>query len=70
MERDRRNIQLAMALADLFGGQIDFNSDLQPGDRFELLFEKSTRDGQFAGYGNILGATFVAEGENTRRSAG
>jgi murein DD-endopeptidase MepM/ murein hydrolase activator NlpD len=57
------NIQLAMALADVFGGQIDFNSDLQPGDRFELLFEKSTREGQFAGYGNILAATFVADGK-------
>ena len=57
------NIQLAMALADIFGGQIDFNSDLKQGDRFELLFEKSTRDGQFAGYGNILAATFVADGK-------
>ena len=57
------NIQLAMALADIFGGQIDFNSDLQQGDRFELLFEKSTREGQFAGYGNILAATFVADGK-------
>src|SRR5687768_9424814 len=57
------NIQLAMALADVFGGQIDFNSDLKQGDRFELLFEKSTRDGQFAGYGNILAATFVADGK-------
>jgi murein DD-endopeptidase MepM/ murein hydrolase activator NlpD len=56
------NIQLAMALADVFGGQIDFNSDLQPGDSFEVLFEKSTREGQFAGYGAILGATFVADG--------
>lgn len=56
------NIQLAMALADVFAGQIDFNSDLQPGDSFEVLFEKSTREGQFAGYGNILGATFVADG--------
>jgi murein DD-endopeptidase MepM/ murein hydrolase activator NlpD len=56
------NIQLAMALADVFGGQIDFNSDLQPGDGFEVLFEKSTREGQFAGYGDILGATFVADG--------
>jgi murein DD-endopeptidase MepM/ murein hydrolase activator NlpD len=56
------NIQLAMALADVFGGQIDFNSDLKPGDRFEVLFEKSTREGQFAGYGNILAATFVADG--------
>jgi murein DD-endopeptidase MepM/ murein hydrolase activator NlpD len=56
------NIQLAMSLAEIFGGQIDFNSDLQPGDRFEVLFEKSTREGQFAGYGAILGATFVAGG--------
>jgi len=57
------NIQLAMALADVFGGQIDFNSDLQPADNFEVLFEKSTREGQFAGYGAILGATFVADGK-------
>ena len=56
------NIQLAMALADIFGGQIDFNSDLQPGDGFEVLFEKTSREGQFAGYGAILGATFVADG--------
>jgi murein DD-endopeptidase MepM/ murein hydrolase activator NlpD len=57
------HIQLAMALADIFGGQIDFNSDLQPGDTFELLFEKSVRaDGEFGGYGAILGATFVADG--------
>jgi len=56
------NIQLAMALADIFGGQIDFNTDLKQGDRFEVLFEKSTREGQFAGYGEILGATFVADG--------
>ena len=34
-------IQLAMALADIFSGQIDFESDLQPGDSFEVLFEKS-----------------------------
>jgi murein DD-endopeptidase MepM/ murein hydrolase activator NlpD len=57
------NIQLAMALADVFGGQIDFNSDLQQGDGFEVLFEKSTREGQFAGYGAILAATFEADGK-------
>ncbi len=62
MEASGETIQLAMALADIFGGQIDFESDLQPGDRFEVLFEKSTRDGQFAGYGPILGARFVADG--------
>ena len=63
MGESGETIQLAMALAEIFGGQIDFNSDLKQGDRFEVLFEKSTREGQFAGYGNILGATFVADGK-------
>jgi murein DD-endopeptidase MepM/ murein hydrolase activator NlpD len=55
------NTQLAMALADIFSSQIDFDSDLQPGDRFELLVQKSSREGQFAGYGPILGARFSAD---------
>jgi murein DD-endopeptidase MepM/ murein hydrolase activator NlpD len=55
-------IQLALALADVFSGTIDFESDLQPGDNFELVFEKSTRDGEFASYGPILAARFVADG--------
>ena len=59
-------IQLAMALADIFGGQIDFDSDLQPGDSFEVLFEKSSHDGQFAGYGAVLGARFVTDGRDLR----
>ncbi len=55
-------IQLALAMADVFGGTIDFNSDLQPGDGFEVVFEKSTYNGEFAGYGDILAARFVAGG--------
>lgn len=62
MDVTGESIQLAMSLAEIFGGQIDFESDLQPGDTFEVLFEKSTRDGQFAGYGAILGARFTADG--------
>ena len=54
MEASGETIQLAMSLADIFGGQIDFESDLQPGDLFEVLVEKFTRDGLFAGYGPIL----------------
>ena len=34
------NVQLALALAEIFGGEVDFNSDLQPGDRIEVLFER------------------------------
>jgi murein DD-endopeptidase MepM/ murein hydrolase activator NlpD len=56
-------LELAMALADIFGGQIDFDSDLQPGDGFEVLFEKASRAGEFAGYGDILGARFVTDGK-------
>ena len=55
-------IQLALALADVFSGSIDFNSDLQPGDGFEVVFEKSTHSGEFAGYGPILGARFLNSG--------
>jgi murein DD-endopeptidase MepM/ murein hydrolase activator NlpD len=62
MDAAGENINLAIVLADLFGGQIDFQSDLQPGDKFELLFEKSMRDGQFANYGAIVGARFTNEG--------
>jgi murein DD-endopeptidase MepM/ murein hydrolase activator NlpD len=61
MEASGETIRLAMSLADIFGGQIDFESDLQPGDAFEVLLEKFTRDGQFAGYGPILGARFSAD---------
>jgi murein DD-endopeptidase MepM/ murein hydrolase activator NlpD len=64
MDETGENIQLAMSLAEIFGGQIDFESDLQPGDTFEVLFEKSMRDGQFAGYGAILGARFQADGRD------
>jgi murein DD-endopeptidase MepM/ murein hydrolase activator NlpD len=50
-------VQLALALAEIFGGEVDFQSELQPGDRFRVLFEKSSHDGQFSGYGAILGAS-------------
>ncbi len=56
-------IQLALSLAGMFAGQIDFESDLQPGDDFEVLVEKSTRAGEFAGYGAILGARLLVDGD-------
>jgi murein DD-endopeptidase MepM/ murein hydrolase activator NlpD len=54
-------VQLALALADIFGGEVDFENDLQPGDAFEVLFETSTYQGEFAGYGAILGARLINE---------
>jgi murein DD-endopeptidase MepM/ murein hydrolase activator NlpD len=63
MDATGERVQLAIAMADLFGGQLDFENDLQPGDSFELLFETSTYKGEFAGYGPILAARFVNEGK-------
>jgi murein DD-endopeptidase MepM/ murein hydrolase activator NlpD len=55
-------IQLAMELADVFSGQVDFHTELQPGDSFRVLFEKSSRDGEFSSYGAILGAAIDVGG--------
>jgi murein DD-endopeptidase MepM/ murein hydrolase activator NlpD len=55
-------VQLAMELADVFSGQVDFQTDLQPGDSFRVLFEKSSHDGEFSGYGAILGASITVDG--------
>jgi murein DD-endopeptidase MepM/ murein hydrolase activator NlpD len=64
MEETGETIQLAMTLAEIFSGEIDFESDLQPGDSFEILVEKASHDGQFSGYGAILGARFIADGRD------
>jgi len=52
-------IELALGMADVFSGEIDFNSDLQPGDSFRVLVERQTREGRLSGYGPILAAEFV-----------
>jgi murein DD-endopeptidase MepM/ murein hydrolase activator NlpD len=57
---------LAMAVAAIFGGEIDFDSDLQPGDSFDILVEKTSHDGQFSGYGSVLGARFLTDGRDLR----
>lgn len=64
MDETGERVQLAMALADIFSGQIDFENDLQQGDTFQVLFERYTHEGQFAGYGGILAARFTAEGHD------
>jgi murein DD-endopeptidase MepM/ murein hydrolase activator NlpD len=60
-------IALALALADVFSGEVDFNNDLQPGDTFKVVVERSTReDGRFGGYGPVLAAELVNEGRPLR----
>src|SRR5206468_3871853 len=55
---------LSIALADIFSGEVDFNSDLQPGDHFHLLTEKAVRDGRFIAYGPVAAAELVNDGRH------
>jgi murein DD-endopeptidase MepM/ murein hydrolase activator NlpD len=59
-------IDLALQMADIFSGELDFSSELQPGDHFRLVLERQTREGVFVGYGAILSAEFVASGRPLR----
>jgi len=56
LDARHENVQLALLLADVFGGEIDFNSDLQRGDRIDTLFERVKRSGAVVGYGGIEAA--------------
>ncbi|MEZ5419926.1 MAG: M23 family metallopeptidase [Vicinamibacterales bacterium] len=63
LERAGERLDLALAMADIFSGEIDFNSGLQPGDTYRLIVEKSVRDdGVFVGYGPVQAAEFVNDG--------
>ncbi|MFQ6082032.1 MAG: peptidoglycan DD-metalloendopeptidase family protein [Candidatus Aminicenantia bacterium] len=54
---------LGLTLAELFGWDIDFYTDLRPGDEFTIIFEKKYLDGKFAKYGIILAAEFINQGK-------
>lgn len=54
---------MVMKLANLFGWDIDFVLDIREGDQFYLVYEKVYRDGSFLRDGEIVGATFVNQGE-------
>ena len=47
---------------DIFGWDIDFALDIQPGDRFNVIYEQKFRDGEYIGDGRILAADFVNDG--------
>ncbi len=54
---------MVMKLANLFGWDVDFVLDIREGDQFYLLYEKVYREGTFLRDGEIIGATFVNQGE-------
>jgi murein DD-endopeptidase MepM/ murein hydrolase activator NlpD len=52
-----------IALADVFQWTIDFVLDVQKGDRFKMIFEERSLDGQYVMPGAVLAAEYInAEG--------
>lgn len=61
-EATGENQLLPYQLSEVFAGDVDFNSDLQLGDRVDVLFERAVRDGEFVGYGEIQAAVLQSGG--------
>jgi murein DD-endopeptidase MepM/ murein hydrolase activator NlpD len=57
---------VAFDLADIFQYDIDFVLDIQPGDRFTVVYEELFQDGVPLRTGNILAAKFVNDGREYR----
>jgi murein DD-endopeptidase MepM/ murein hydrolase activator NlpD len=60
------NDQTAVALADIFGWDIDFVLDVRPGDTFVVTYQQIWRDGAYVRDGAIEAAEFVNQGREFR----
>lgn len=58
--------QTALAVADIFGWDIDFVLDIREGDQFTVVYEGLWQDGQYVRDGAILAAEFVNDGRTYR----
>jgi len=58
--------QTAVALADIFGWDIDFVLDVRPGDAFVVTYQEIWRDGHYLKDGPVLAASFVNQGREYR----
>ena len=57
---------IAMQLADVFGGDIDFHRDLREGDHFTVVYELYHLNGRPVRAGRLLAAEFVNKGRTLR----
>ena len=57
---------IAIQLADVFGGEIDFYRDLRKGDRFSVVYEMQYLGGRPARSGRVVAAEFVNKGKTFR----
>lgn len=57
------NANQIMELAGIFGWDIDFALDIREGDNFKVLYEERYVEGEYAGKGNIIAASFTNRGD-------
>jgi murein DD-endopeptidase MepM/ murein hydrolase activator NlpD len=57
---------LATELAEMFQWQVDFSTEIQPGDQIRLIIDESMHDGSFIKYGKIQAAELVNAGHRYR----
>jgi len=59
-------IEVIMNLADIFAWDLDFGTDIHPGDQFSLIFEVYKKDGETVRTGRVLAAEMVNRGSAYR----
>jgi murein DD-endopeptidase MepM/ murein hydrolase activator NlpD len=71
LSRAGERVDLSVALAEILASEVDFNTELQPGDSFRLLVDKQYRPADlvegrieevFSGYGAVQAVTFENAG--------
>jgi murein DD-endopeptidase MepM/ murein hydrolase activator NlpD len=56
--------RLAWDLADVYAWQVDFTRDIQPGDRFQVLFERLVSEDGEVRFGRVLAADLTMSGKS------
>lgn len=57
---------VAVQLADIFAGDIDFHRDLRRGDKFTVIYEMFYHEGRAIKSGRLLAAEFINQGRSYR----
>jgi len=57
-------LKLALEMSDIYAWDIDFSSDIRPGDSLKIIVEELWVGEAFKGYGDILAVEFVNDGRS------
>ncbi|MEE9330892.1 MAG: M23 family metallopeptidase [Methylophilaceae bacterium] len=55
--------QIALKIAEIFSSEIDFNEDLRPGDRFNVVYDAFYNAGELMKTGDIQAVEFITKGK-------